>query len=325
MDYQGVNIDEAIRPDIKSFSYTDNASGEFDDISIKLKDDHRRWSTDWFPQKGDIIDASLIAENWTKNGDRKRLPCGRFFVDEPKFSGPPREVSIDAIGAPLNNNFTDRERSKTWRNTTLRDIASEISSRSELTLQYIGDENPSLDEIEQSEEPDYSFLANLCDEEAKAIKVTDQKIIIFDEQEFEQRDAVDTYRESADRVLDYSFDTSLTNTAYDAVEISYYDPKKGENIQHLYAITDITEDSKVFKMSSKVSTGEDARRIAQKKLRTLNKREITGSITILGNPELAAGACIILQDFGVFDGKAFIEKITHDLPGYRNNVEFRLV
>ena len=320
LDYTGVDITKEVSADLISFSYTDNASGEADSISVSLKDEKKKWSGPWFPTKGDVINSTIHTTNWRKNGDRQQLPCGRFFVDEPEFSGRPRVMTINAISSPLNTNFSNTERSKSWRNITIKAIATDIAKRAGLTLQFIGTNNPLYKSIQQTEKSDSAFLSELCEQEGLAMKLTDSKIVIFDEAEFEKRKAVATYDESNSTVLDYSFKTSLSNTAYAGVNVKYYDSKLGINIEFLFSIRDIDKekDEGVVNFCTeeiKVKTGEEARRLAQKTLRKLNKTEYTGSVSVTLNLELLGSSCINLKGFGAFDGKYFITKATHNVGG----------
>jgi uncharacterized protein len=309
-----------------SFSYTDKASGEADDISITLKDEKKRWLNDWFPTKGDVIIPKIQTTNWRRDGDKQLLPCGRFFVDEPSYSGRPGVLTLRAISTPLNGNFKDVPRSRVWRNITLKAIGADIAKRAGLSFQFYGDNNPRYSNKEQTEVSDLAFLSELCTEEGLAMKVTGSKIIIFDEREFEQRASVATLREWSDTVLDYKFNTSLSNTAYAGVNVKYYDSKLGRTIEFLYVNGEYDkEKDKIYQLNSKVRTGDEARRLAQKKLRNLNKRETTASLTVVGNVDLLGGCCVDLQGFGVFSGKYYIESATHTLSGYEVGIEVRKV
>jgi phage protein D len=327
VDYSGVDISKEVSADLLSFTYTDNASGEADNISISLKDEKKKWGGPWFPTKGDVINASIHTLNWRKDGDKQKLPCGRFFVDEPGYSGRPRVMTIDAISAPLDGNFSDTERSRSWRNITLKAIANDIAKRAGLSLQCIGKNNPKYSNIQQSETADSAFLSDLCEKAGLAMKVTDSKIVIFDEEEFEKRPSIATYEESNDSVKSYSFKTSLSHTAYAGVNVKYYDAKLGRKIEFLYAVRDIEKGKdKVYQLNAKVKTGEEARKLAQKTLRKLNKKEYTATISVVGNIELLGGSCIDLKSFGAFDGKYYIEKATHNVgSGYTTDLELRKV
>lgn len=124
--------------------------------------------------------------------------------------------------------------------------------------------NPRYSSIEQSETPDAAFLQELCEDEGLALKITDSKIIIFDERIFEKRSSIKTIKESKNTVLSYSFRSSLANTSYEGVQLSYYDSKIGRTIEFLYAPKEVDGDSKIYKLNKRVSSGAEARRLAQK-------------------------------------------------------------
>ena len=54
---------------------------------------------------------------------------------------------------------------------------------------------------------------------------------------------------------------------------------------------------------------------------------LSGSISLVGEPWLCAGAVVTLQGFGSFDGNFFIEKATHTMSsgGYVTNIDVRRV
>lgn len=326
VNYEGIDITDDIKSDLLSFSYTDNASGNADDISLSLKDNQRKWVKDWFPSKGDIITPQIETVNWRRNGDKQILPCGHFFVDEPEYSGRPSVLTIGAISSPLNSNFSDVRRSKTWRNITIKEIAKDIADRAGLSLEFIGENNPLQVTIEQTETSDSSFLYELCQDEGLAMKVTDRKIVIFNEQEFEKRESIDVIYEWESSTLSYSFNSSLSNTAYDGVNVKYYDTNLGRIISFLYSQGEINDKSKIYQVNQKVSSGHDAKRLAKNTLRSLNKREVTANLSVIGNVEYLGGVCVDIDGFGGFDGKYFIEKATHSMGnGYQTRLEARKV
>lgn len=323
VEYQGVDITKEIHSDLLDFEYVDNASGDSDSVRLSLKDDKKTWLKHWFPEKGDVILPIIKTKHWRRHGDKQTLPCGRFFVDEPSYSGRPGTFTLDAISSPLNGNFSDVKKSKMWSNITLQQIASDIAKSAGLTLQYLTNNNPIYDKKEQSDNPDSSFLSELCSDEGLALKLTDERIIIFDERDFEQKASVTTYHESNDTVLDYAFKTSLSNTSYDGVEVKYYDPETGRLVTFVQTLDG---GDKIYKVNKRVKSGAEARRLAQKTLRKINKKETTGDISVVGNIELLGGACIDLEGFGYFDGKYFIEKATHSIgKGYTTSLEIRKV
>lgn len=324
--YQGVDITDDIAKDLLSFEYIDNASGESDSVSIALKDDKHIWLEDWFPQKGDKVIPKILTKNWNSPGDNNSLPCGTFIVDEPTYSGRPSTFTLNGISSPLNKDFTDTDKSKVWKNINLESIAGDIAGRAGISLQFLSSNNPLYEVKEQSETTDSSFLSSLCEDEGLSMKVTDEKIVIFDEDEYESRPAVATYKESNDNVLAYDFKTQLADTGYTGIKVEYYDTKKEELIEYTHTTGVDNDEEKVYKVNNRVENKAEAIRIAEKTARKLNKKETTGSLSVVGNLELLGGVNINLQGFGAFSGKYFIEKASHSISGgYTTGIEVRKV
>lgn len=324
--YQGINITDDISKDLLSFEYVDNASKESDSVSLSLKDEKHVWLKDWLPEKGDVIVPTINIFNWNRFKDNRRLPCGSFIVDEPEYSGRPSVFTLNAISSPLNGNFKDISKSKVWNNITLKAIAGDIASRAGLQLQFLSNVNPLYASKGQTETPDSTFLSDLCEEEGLAMKVTDSKIVIFNEKDFESRKPITTYKESHDTVISYSFKTRLANTNYSGVNVKYYDAKIGKLVEYLYTIGEINEKSKIYQLNTQVKDASEAMRLAQKTILRLNKKETTALITVVGNIEILGAVTVMLEGFGAFSGKYYIEKATHNIgSGYVTSFEARKV
>ena len=89
IDYEHVSITSDLEGSLKSFSYTDMASGETDSISVSLQDRERKWMGSWSPEKGDHISASAMFHDWDGEGDSWGFYCGSFDVDDVDLSGRP--------------------------------------------------------------------------------------------------------------------------------------------------------------------------------------------------------------------------------------------
>lgn len=330
--YNGINVSKDFAKDLKSFSYVDNASGESDSISITLQDENEVWMNEWFANKSDQIRAIINTTNWKTQNDSERLLCGTFFIDMPELSGFPNEVTINAASVPANEQLMSRPRTQKWKGIGLKRIANDIAFRSGLGLEYLAN-NPWYGSKEQSGVTDAAFLAELCESEGLAMKVTNRKIIIFKESDFEKEKPVDSYHRKAGRVLSYSFNSDYSK-GYAGVKLSYYDIKQKRRIEFLYTVRDISNTNeeeanknKIYLLNTKVHTGEEARRAAQNKLRNLNKRETQVDLTLLGNVNLVGGSTLQLDGFGKFSGKYFIEQARHDVGsgGYTTQVRARKV
>lgn len=324
--YQDKDITENINEDLLAFTFTDNASGSADDVSIELKDDKRKWISKWMFNQGDTFKVNIITSNWRHKGEKQRLPCGVFMVDEPEYRGRPSVISLKGVSTPANSNFMHTKRSKVWKNISLKGLAGDIAKRYGLQLYYGSKLNPSFKNRSQSNASDAGFLQEACEDEGFSFKITDEKIIIFNEKEYESKKEIATYHENDSTVTGYSFKPTLTNTAYAGVSLKYFDAKKKKNIEYLFATKEIDPvKDKVYKLNRKVADLNEAKRLAQSTLRKLNKKQVTATLELVGDTRILASCTILLKGFGSFDGKYYIDKATHGLSPYSTVLEIHKV
>jgi phage protein D len=325
VEYMGVDITKDIAIDLIDFKYTDNASDTADDIEITLKDEKAKWLNDWFPEKGDTIKVIINTLNWNKNGDSGSLYCGSFIIDEPEYSGRPRKMTLKGISTPSNTNFTSTKKSRAWENIKLSAIAQNIADSAGLDLFFDAPSDPLYSRKDQSEASDMSFLADLCKKEGFGFKVTDTKIVVFDESKYESEATIITLSEESGLVNSYSFKTTLTNSSYAGCRVKYKNAKNGETIDYLYSIKDLEENDKVYEVNTIVNSYDEAVRLAQKTLRSLNKKECTATFNVVGDLRYVGAVCVQLDNFGGFSGKYFVDKASHSIPNYNVDLELHKV
>ena len=161
--YNNKDISADISKYLKSISYTDNLSGEADDLQITLEDKAGLWQSTWMPEKGALLDVMLQQKYWqTLSALSQSLRLGLFEIDEIKSSGYPSEVQIKAVSVPDNNTLRGTERSRSWEKAKLQVIANDIASAAGMSLFWDTEENPVLDRAEQTEQSDLSLLSASC-------------------------------------------------------------------------------------------------------------------------------------------------------------------
>ena len=322
--YQGKNITVGLKPYLKGFSYTDCASGRADTISLDIADMYRKWIDSWFPTKTDSISAAIEVSNWKCEGDNWAHDCGQFTVDGVSFSGPPISLKLDAISTPVSESFDCRQNTKTWEKTTLQNIAYKTADEAGISLVY---DAPaiSIKVLEQSEVTNMSFLYKLCKDYGLAMKVYSKKIIIFDEEKYEAKPSVGTITELD--VISWSGKTTLTGIA-DSAMIKYRDPKSGKDLSYTYKApnTGNRNTHKLQEFNVKADSLEDAQKKAKAKVREANKTETTMSLKMDAHKGFISTQNINIKGFGKFDGKYFIDKITHIIGGgYTMDLEVRRI
>lgn len=328
VSYNGKDISAELQQYLKSVSYTDNMSGEADDLQLTLEDRQGLWQASWMPEKGATLDVSVKVID---AGTEQVVRFGLFEIDEITSSGMPSEVQIKAISVPDNNNLRGVERTRSWEKAELKRIANDIAGGAGLELYYdVKDYNPVIDRAEQS---DLSFLYQLCADHGLALKICNNQLVIFDEADYEAADAVaqlpkpgtiaaDAGLKTLDLLMSYSLSSKIRDV-YKACHVKYQEGKDKQKIEATFAAPGKTN-GKTLEVNEQVTSIADAERLAKKKLREKNSAEISGTFTFVGYPELAAAVNIMLSGFGVFDGKYIVTKAQHDIgSGYTTRIDVR--
>jgi phage protein D len=322
--YEGADISEDIAPYLLSFEYTDKYSGEADDLQITLEDRDMLWRDPWYPDKGAKISASITTENWEQPGETTSLYCGTFEIDEIEVSESPLQVNIKATAAPRSTNLRNESKNRNWEGYNLSGIARDIADNAGLALEYLPSDDPVYDTRNQVEQDDLSFLQKLCADGALALKVTDTKIVIFDEEEYEGRAAVSGIERGGFRILSMSIKTKLADT-YRSAKVKYNDTEKGVTHESLIDDGGVEESGQTLQVIQRVGSQGEAEDLARSKLHEANKHEVTGSFTLAGDIGLVAGVNVAISGYGKFDGTYFVESAKHSYGegGYTTQIEVR--
>lgn len=331
--YDNKDISTDLKPYLLGLSYNDVLSGQADDIQITLEDKKDIWKSDWFPEKGATLSVNLLSNSWKNlNEVQQNFNVGLFEIDEITCKGYPQTIDIKAVSVPDNNTLRGVERTKSWEKTELKVIAKEKADNSNMELYWDTDINPVLDRAEQTQQSDLSFLLQLCNDQGLALKICNNKIVIFDEEKYEQAEANITiikpntiYQANKNmtylKCLSYDFKSKVRDI-YASCHVKYQKSKTKEVIETTFIAPN--KKGKVLEIKEQVENVGEAERLAKKRLREKNKEEITGSFNMVGNFNLVAGTVIEVLGFGVFDGKYIITNAKHDIGnGYSATIDIR--
>lgn len=342
--YNGKDISESLAQYVLSFSYTDNLTGQVDDISITLEDRAELWEADWMPERGATLDITICTYNWSDlYSEEQDLQLGKFEIDELEVSSAPNIVTIKAVAISIGDDSTLRStlRSHTWENISVQKAANDIAWQNGMKLQWYCDDNPNIDKLEQNDESDLDVLQKICDDAGFALKVTTDTIIIFDVEKFEKEDVYAEYYHpgttilnivenqskpvQTDALLNYSFKAKIRDV-YKKCHVKYAKDKDKSVIESTFVAPDKKEkEGATLEVHQQVSSQAEADRLAKKKLREKNCEEFTGSFSSDGNIGLCAGETIEMLGFGNFSGKYIITQTKHDISssGFTSSVEIR--
>ncbi|MED1803022.1 phage late control D family protein [Brevibacillus porteri] len=322
LKYENMDISADLQPDLKSWTYTDNLSGQADDIQITLVDTAHKWIGSWMPSTGAVLKGAIIRENFESEGKSDKLPLGQFEIDTVDFNFPPSEVTIKGISVPESSSLRGQAKSQAWEKTKLSVIAGDKAKKASLKLLFDVDENPEYDRIEQTEETDLSFIVRLCNDAGLCVKVTGTHLVILDEAKYERQTSITTINKNA---AIKSFKGSTTSTGmYRSCRVEFHDPKKKKKIKAVFTPPNAPKTGRELFINQKVESIAEAMRLAKKKLREANKNAVKVSLSVVGDPLYVAGITLDLNDFGLFDGKYIVTQATHSQQsGYDTSLQLR--
>jgi len=331
-----------VLPDLLSFSYDDKESGEADEVSLVLKDPDGKWAASWSPEKGQIVKASIVPKG------ALTLRCGTFYVDSLRTSGSPRVMEIKAVSVPQKTAIRRLQKTKSWEAVSLGEIVQQIASSHEMKALYDVEDDPDYDRVDQKQESDLKFLQRLCEDAGFSLKVTDGRLVVFNQETYEKKAPIETITLGVSSVLSWSFETQLSDS-YRRCIVSWRDPKqkvKGDAGSHTlpdgtdsgvrknpavmtftYEDPDGDPDGQDLKIHKRATSQAEAERIAKAELRKANLARLTGSLKMIGSPYYVAGSVIEVAGFGSFDGRFIIERASHSIGsgGYTTDLTLRRV
>lgn len=274
------------------------------------------------------------------NGNKVKLDCGSFELDDVKGSGPPSTVTIKAVSLGYKG-LRETENDKSWENTTLQAIASDIANRHGLGLLFDADVDKSYKRIEQAKQTDIAFLKKLCQDCGYSLKITGNQIVIYDQTKYEKLDEVARITFGDGSYTKWSVATGEGDIKYDGCEVRYTNPTTGKVIKGIAYTDEYQEEldendgkaddddepEMLVVTNQKVTSQKEAEELAAKLLKLANKFERQATITVRGNPLYVAGLTVRLYKFGYWSGKYLISKAQHTVTtsGYVTTLTMRKV
>lgn len=311
--YNQKNVTVELGEHLKSWTYTDNLSGQIDDLQIVLEDVEHLWLSSWFPSQGSLIEATIVKKNWTDQVIKTSI--GKFEVDEIEATGANSEVIIKALSVPESSSIRGEQKSRSWEKTTLKVVAGDIAKNNKLKFFYQANENPKKDRYEQESETDLAFLYRLCNEEGLCLKLSNNSIVILDEADYERKAAVTTINrvpkeDDAIQIKDNGWSAKTTLSGmFKACRVQYSDSNKKKTIKATFTPPKAPKVGRTLVVKEQVKSVAEAQRLAKKKLRERNKEATTVNLTVTSEKHLDAGMTVNLKGFGKFDGKYIITQV----------------
>lgn len=267
--FNKVDISDEIAHSISSLNYTDNSKNAIDDLEIELENLDYRWLKEWYPDE----DAQLLVGIHEElENETNFLDLGTFYVDEPTFED--QKLTLKCLALPLDQNIRDQKNSVAWEKVTLKELVMQIANKHEMNAELYA-ENVFFERLDQNKETDLAFINRVVKEIGLNMKVSDDKIIIFDDEEMEKNDTIEVFNIKDYRIRSFSL-KKKNKEIYDKVEVSYYDPDKKKVVKEIITKEELDKRNEVTTGDSeeKESKAKDSKKTNKKIQKKTNKKTI---------------------------------------------------
>jgi len=255
--FNKVDISDEIAHSISSLNYTDNSKNAIDDLEMELENLDYRWLKEWYPDEN----AQLLVGIHEEIGNETNfLDLGTFYVDEPTFEN--NKLNLKCLALPLDQNIRDQKNSVAWEKITLKELVTQIANKHEMNAEIYAD-NEFFERLDQNQETDLAFINRVVKETGLNMKVSDDKIIIFDDEEIEKNETIEIFNVKDERIRSFSL-KKKNKEIYDKVEVSYYDPDKKKVIKEIITKEELEKRNQLTIESSDNKSSGNKEKISKK-------------------------------------------------------------
>ena len=264
--FNKVDISDEIAHSISSLNYTDNSKNAIDDLEIELENLDYRWLKEWYPDENAQL---LVGIHEELENETNFLDLGTFYVDEPTFED--QKLTLKCLALPLDQNIRDQKNSVAWERVTLKELVMQIANKHEMNAELYA-ENVFFERLDQNKETDLVFINRVVKEIGLNMKVSDDKIIIFDDEEMEKNDTIEVFNIKDYRIRSFSL-KKKNKEIYDKVEVSYYDPDKKKVVKEIITKEELDKRNQVT-TEEKESKSKDSKKTNKKSQKNASKKPI---------------------------------------------------
>nr|DAP36032.1 MAG TPA: tail protein [Caudoviricetes sp.] len=264
--FNKVDISDEIAHSISSLNYTDNSKNAIDDLEIELENLDYRWLKEWYPDENAQL---LVGIHEELENETNFLDLGTFYVDEPTFED--HKLTLKCLALPLDQNIRDQKNSVAWEKVTLKELVMQIANKHEMNAELYA-ENVFFERLDQNKETDLAFINRVVKEIGLNMKVSDDKIIIFDDEEMEKNDTIEVFNIKDYRIRSFSL-KKKNKEIYDKVEVSYYDPDKKKVVKEIITKEELDKRNQVT-TEEKESKNKDNKKNNKKSQKKTSKNPV---------------------------------------------------
>lgn len=283
----GIDVTNRIKILDDTLYVADRAGAQADNIKMLISS-----TTDFQISKGQAITVKFGG-----------YTSGKMTVD--KISPTTKNALVEAVSASTR---AKKRRSRHYMKVRLFDIINDVAIETGLSVFYNSQtiENHYYENVSRWFETPLAFLNRLCIREGYALKVDDNRIIIYDKDSAEAAKSVLTITQ--DNTIDNIVKFQETSCVTEAVKVQYFDLKTGNRIEHTTGIEEAGEQAVITEYVKDIA---EAERFSKGYSREKNKSCITALALIPINTDIAATSNIDFKGFGRYDGKYSIEELIH--------------
>jgi phage protein D len=192
---------------------------------------------------------------------------------------------------------------------------------------------PKIDRYDQREQSDIDMLVELGDRYGLVVRISDKTIVIQEGLKQDKQAPSFTFERASGEILRSPFFRIDSSDIYTACKVQYIDPNSRLLIAHTHEpgasewSGQKPPSGYVLKVNRRCKDKAEAEVMAKAALREANKREVTGTIGSLGNPDIRAGLTARIKGWGKLDSAPyFVETVRHRFDkqgGYETTAEIR--
>lgn len=310
VQYNKCKSTKKLTDDCEGFSWVDNAGGSADTITMTLTNKSGKWFKNYMPDTRDTVKTWIKVEDWPGVTKNNKVFCGKFAVDSLGFSGYPQTLELSGLSVPISTGFNVRQKSHTWKKTTLHSVLRTIAKSTGIGLIYDAADHK-ISSISQSGQTDLEFAFSLCSDYGIALKLYNGKMCAYEKTKYEKKAAKHTISKGQEE--SYNISKSVAQT-YNGVKIQYTSGKKKKTLSYEFHRPGTKGTRQMF-VNEKAESLAQAQTKAKAALRENIRQAITVSITMRGNIRYMAAENVNLKGWGKLDGKYFIDTATHEKSG----------
>jgi phage protein D len=238
------------------------------------------------------------------------LFTGQYTVDEVSVSGTPLQMTIAGKAADMRSRLKERK-TRSFSDTTLGDLVATVAADHEMTAKVSDDlASITVAQVDQTNEPDIHLLTRIGADYGAIAKVANGYLLFVKRGQAKSVSGqlIPTVAIQADQVSRYRF-TFADRGKYQSVIAHWHNTASGER-EPVRA----GDGRPAYTLRGSYPDQAAAQAAAAAKLASLQRGEGAGSITLPGDPRLAAEGIVSLGGFmdGV-DGDWVASRVEHSL------------